>query len=128
MPICRSKIVSAALFILATTAAVSADSLPNFDVGPTCRGATRPEAALRSGDAARKTCFNHESRARDELQKKWANFPADHRADCVRATSVGGILSYVQLQSCLESRRDAKRIEDGRSDRATTTGQGAISR
>ena len=130
MPICLSKIVSAGLYVLATTAAVSAESLPNFDVGPTCRGATRPEVALRNqtGDAARETCFNHESRARDELQKRWANFPADHRADCVRTTSVGGIPSYVQLQSCLESRRDAKRIEDGRSDRATTTGQGAISR
>jgi hypothetical protein len=126
---CRTA-MSAGLIALAVTAAESAERLPTFDVGPTCRGATRPEAALRdqTREAARETCFNKESQARDELQEKWAGFPAEHRADCVRTTSVGGIPSYVQLMTCLETRRDAKTIGDQRNVDGTTTGQGATSR
>jgi hypothetical protein len=130
MPNTLSTILSAGLLAFAIGSAESAESVPNFDIGPTCRGATRPEAALRgqNGVAARETCFNQENRARDELQERWAGFPAEHRASCVKATSVGGIPSYVQLQTCLESRRDAERIKDTRNGGATTTGQGATPR
>jgi hypothetical protein len=77
----------------------------------------------------REACFNQENRARDDLRGKWAGFPAEHRASCLKTTSVGGIPSYVQLQTCLETRRDADRIQDRRNNGATTTtGQDAISR
>jgi hypothetical protein len=126
MPNSRRAILSAGFLALAITAIESAENLPNFDVGPTCRGATRPEAALRdkTADAARNICFSKENQARDELKEKWVAFPLEHRASCVRTTSVGGIPSYVQLQSCLETRRDAARMKNGR-DKASTTGQGA---
>jgi hypothetical protein len=127
MPNSRCAILSAGFLALTITAIESAETLPNFDIGPTCRGATRPEAALRdkSADAAREICFNKENVARDELKDKWAAFPLEHRASCVRTTSVGGIPSYVQLQSCLETRRDAARIKNRRDNGASTTGQSA---
>ena len=124
MPSSPSAILSAGLRALAIGTAESAERVPNFDVGPTCRGATRPEAALRdqNAGAARETCFNQENRARDELQEKWAGFPAEYRASCVKTTDVGGIPSYVQLQTCLESRLQAEKIKDERNNGATTTG------
>jgi hypothetical protein len=119
--------VSASLVALGISTAESAESVPNFDVGPTCRGATRPEAAQRNhtGEAARELCIEKEKQARSELQDKWVDFPSEHRASCVRTTSVGGIPSYIQLQTCLETRRDAEKIQDGG---AVTTGQGGTSR
>lgn len=127
MPNNRCAILSAGFLALAITVSESVETLPNFDVGPTCRGATRPEAVLRdkSADAAREICFNKENQARDELREKWAAFPLEHRASCVRTTSVGGIPSYVQLQTCLETRRDVTRIRNGRDNGASTTGQAA---
>jgi hypothetical protein len=127
MPNILCALLSASFLALAITGIESAETLPNFDVGPTCRGATRPEAALRdkSANAAREVCVNKENRARDELKEKWAAFSLAHRTSCVRTTSVGSIPSYVQLQTCLESRRDATRIQDGRDNGASTTGQAA---
>jgi hypothetical protein len=121
-------LVSAGLVVLAISAAESVESIPNFDVGPTCRGATRPEVAQRNqtGDAAREICIEKEKQARSELQDQWSSFPREHRTSCVRTTSVGGIPSYIQLLTCLETRRAAEKIPDG-SD-STTTGQGAPSR
>jgi hypothetical protein len=128
MPILSRTFVSAGLFALAISAVESAESVPSFDVGPTCRGATRPEAAQQNhtGDAAREICFDKEKQARSELQDTWGKFPSEHRASCVRATSVGGIPSYVQLQTCLETRRDAEKIQDG-TNTGATTGRGATS-
>src|SRR5262245_58010894 len=42
--------LAAGLFTLATGAAQAAEGVPNFNVEPTCRGATRPEAAMRDKD------------------------------------------------------------------------------
>jgi hypothetical protein len=125
----RRIFVSASLAVLAISAAESAESVPNFDIGPTCRGATRPEVAQRNhtSDAARELCIEKEKQARSELQDKWGNFPPEYRASCVRTTSVGGIPSYIQLQTCLETRRDAEKIRDGTNSGAMTTGQGATS-
>jgi hypothetical protein len=129
MSIFNRTFVSAGLVALAISAAESAESVPSFDVGPTCRGATRPEAAQRnqSGEAAREICMEKEKQARSELLETWGDFPSEHRASCVRTTSVGGIPSYVQLQTCLETRRDAEHIRDGPESAVTTTGQGATS-
>jgi hypothetical protein len=129
MSIFRRTFISAGLVVLAISAS-AAESVPNFDVGPTCRGATRPEAAQRNhtGEAARDLCIEKERQARAELHDKWDDFPREHRASCVRTTSVGGIPSYIQLQTCLETRRDAEKIQDGTNSGAMTTGQGATSR
>jgi hypothetical protein len=83
MPNSLRAILTAGLFTFAIGAAQSAESVPNFDVEPTCRGATRPEAAPRdkSGETARETCFSQETRAREELKDNWPDFqPSTVRA------------------------------------------------
>lgn len=109
----------------------AAETVPNFDLGPTCRGATRPEASVQrsTNEAARKDCLSKEGQARDTLRQNWASFPAEHRDSCARSTSAGGIPSYIQLQTCLETRRGVaksggKRDEGLSGTPAVTTGQG----
>jgi hypothetical protein len=129
MPNCAKALLTAGLVAVAI-GVHGAENVPDFDVEPTCRGATRSEAAVqdKSGDALRGACFDQENRARNELKEKWAGFPAEHRASCVKTTSVGGIPSYVQLQTCLESRRDVQRIQDRRDEGTDSTGQRSIPR
>ena len=106
----------------AVTTADAVEFLPRFDLNPTCRGATRQEALApnQTESEARKVCLRKETEARNQLRQKWETFPEEHRTSCVSTTSVGGIPSYVQLQTCLETRRDAGALG---GDKATT-GQG----
>ena len=126
-----SGLVFLGLTALTMSAAGAAETMPKFDLEPTCRGATRQEAMVpnQTDRAAREICFRKENEARSHLRQNWSSFPAEHRTSCVRTTSVGGIPSYVQLQTCLETRQNARTISGEGSDmelgiRATTTGQG----
>ncbi len=76
----------------------------------------------KSNEASRQICIDQETRARDALRDNWAGFPAEHRASCIKTTTVGGIPSYVQLQTCLETRRDASKIRNREDSGAATTG------
>ena len=76
----------------------------------------------KSNEASRQICIDQETQARDALRDNWAGFPAEHRESCIKTTTVGGIPSYVQLQTCLETRRDALKIRDREDSGAATTG------
>jgi hypothetical protein len=92
-----------------------ADNVPDFDVAPSCRGASR--AAIGNRDA--ESCLKQERSARDELSREWAQFSARDRTTCEHSTSMGGIPSYVEMLTCLEIARDVKMLEN------STTGSGS---
>jgi hypothetical protein len=50
-----------------------------------------------------------EKEARDHLQKQWAQFNPSDKAQCIQETTMGGTSSYVELLTCLEMARDARR-------------------
>jgi hypothetical protein len=121
--------------------AAASDVVPKLNINPTCRGASSM-ATFSSADAsqkesaevARTTCLAKETAARDELRKEWKNFRASERASCTRSTAMGGIPSYVELQTCLEIARDARKIpgdglnagmKDDEVPGRKTTGQGS---
>ena len=114
-------LVFSGFIALAVSDAGAAEVFPRFDLNPTCRGATRQEAIVRNQTerAAREVCLRKENEAAKQLRRNWSSFPAEHRASCVHTTSAGGIPSYVQLQTCLETRRDASTISGSR----TTSGE-----
>jgi hypothetical protein len=98
-----------------------ADSVPNFDVGPSCRGGAASGAAMRKDVQG---CINEEHEARDKLRGEWSGFPAADRARCSSMTNTGGPPSYIELVTCLELARDARKIPDeeklkGPADRIT---------
>lgn len=91
-----------------------ADSVPEFDVTPSCRGASR--AAIGNRDA--ESCLQQERNAREELRREWSQFPARDRTTCQHSTDMGGIPSYVEMLTCLEIARDVRDL------RNSTTGSG----
>ena len=91
-----------------------ADNVPEFDLRPSCHGASR--AAITNRDA--ESCLQQERNARDELSRDWAQFPARDRTICTHSTSMGGIPSYVEMLTCLEIARDVRNLP------SSTTGSG----
>jgi hypothetical protein len=85
------------------------DHVPTFDVGPSCRGGASSGAAMRNDV---QVCINEEHEARDKLRGQWAQFPAADRARCSNMTNTGGPPSYIELITCLELARDARKIPD----------------
>jgi hypothetical protein len=85
------------------------DSVPTFDVGPSCRGGATSGASLRNDVDG---CIREEHAARDKLRGAWNDFPAADRARCASMTTTGGPPSYIELITCLELARDARKIPD----------------
>ena len=90
---------------------VAADNVPILKVEPSCKAAGA--AGLMLGRTA-ESCLNDEKAAREDLVKSWSSFSADDKSHCLSMISTGGAPSYVELLSCLEMSRDAKKIAQGR--------------
>lgn len=110
-----------ALILAAQLATPVADRVPQFNIEPTCQGAASASAAIRS---TKDICLEKEKKARDDIGQQWADFPAADRGRCVQSTSAGGIPSYVQLLTCLESAKLARQLPKDYETR-TTTGVGS---
>ncbi len=75
-----------------------ADTVPQFNVEPSCRAAG--SATLPGRDES--ACRRDEQDARGRLDQQWGEFNAEQRAHCVRLSGLGGSPSYVELLTCLE--------------------------
>lgn len=76
-----------------------ADTVPNFDVAPSCRAATQASAVVNRDEAA---CKKDEDNARAKLQQDWAQYTPAQKNHCVQLATLGGPASYVELVTCLE--------------------------
>jgi hypothetical protein len=84
-----------------------ADTVPRYDVRPTCGAAV----ALAGGGPEGRTvnsCVAGEEAARKDLEKQWAKVPTGERTQCIGTVAVGGSPSYVELLTCLEMMRDSR--------------------
>ena len=66
-----------------------ADTVPRYDVKPTCRAAVD----MISGGAGGRTvenCLAGEEGARKELEKDWSKVPTAERSQCVATMVTGG--------------------------------------
>jgi hypothetical protein len=59
-----------------------------------------------------KSCLASEQRTREELTKNWSNFPAEDRIGCVKSLTFSP--TYTELVTCLEMRRDVKKLRDAK--------------
>jgi hypothetical protein len=85
--------------------------VPTLNVQPSCRSAAI--TGMSTGRTA-ETCMSDENTAHDTLGKQWSDFSADDKSHCLSMITTGGQPSYVELLSCLEMSRDAKRIAQDR--------------
>jgi hypothetical protein len=57
-------------------------------------------------------CLADESKARDQLAHKWAEFPSADRLHCVRYSSAGGAGTYTDLLTCLELELNVRSLHE----------------
>ena|SRR5262245_66475517 len=96
-----------AVLLAAPLIVAVADPVPTFDVTPTCRGAQETAGA---GGRGSDVCAKSELAARDQLRTQWAEFPEADRTRCVRLANMTRMPSYVQVLTCLEMARDARKL------------------
>jgi hypothetical protein len=101
----------AALALGSSLITVAAGNVPFLKVEPSCKAAGA--AGLMMGRTT-DSCMNDEKAAREDLERNWSSFSADDKSHCLSMISTGGSPSYVELISCLEMSRDAKKIAEGR--------------
>ena len=101
----------AALALGTNLVMVAADRVPKLNVEPSCKTAGVEGMAL---GRTTQSCLNDENGARDQLVKDWSTFSASDKSHCLSMVSTGGSPSYVELLSCLEMSRDAKKIAESR--------------
>jgi hypothetical protein len=83
------------------------DNVPVLNFEPLCREAATGNLGIKEEF---ETCAKQEGAARDALAKQWSEFNAADRARCVRASATNGAASYVEVLTCLELDRDAKKL------------------
>lgn len=81
----------------------AADAVPKFDVARNCKAETADAAGVGETLAS---CVKDEEEARSELPRQWDHFTQADKAACIRATSMDGTPSYVELVTCLEIASD----------------------
>jgi hypothetical protein len=101
------KTVLTAVAALAFATAAAAQNVPNINYEASCRAARNASAGLAQTMEA---CRNSELAARDALREQWNNFAATDRASCHRLTTTGTPGTYTELLTCLEMKRDARKL------------------
>ena len=99
-----------------------ADAVPTFDVKQTCRG-TETSGVYPGRNI--ESCAQSEEATRDQLKKSWGEFSAADKTECVSAVKIGGFPSYTELITCLEMRRDVRKLRATSPE--TTEGNDAAS-
>jgi hypothetical protein len=100
------KSVLAAL-LLASTGIAVAQGVPTINIDPSCRAAAKGSAGMQQDYEA---CRQSENAAREILVKQWSSFLAADRGSCYRLTTTGTPGTYTELLTCLEMKRDARKL------------------
>jgi hypothetical protein len=97
-----------------------ADTVPRYDVRPTCRAAVDlVGGGSEGGGRTVESCMAGEEAARKDLEKDWVRVPPAERTQCMGTVKVGGSPSYVELLICLEMMRDSRKHQE--EERAAKT-------
>lgn len=113
---------SAASVLLAVLAALTAaagttaraDQVPSLNVDPVCRGIAGQAATAgeRGGpDLSFRQCVKSEMAMRRKLTRDWATFTAREKSTCI-GSEMGGLASYTDLVTCLETAREARKFNN----------------
>ncbi len=95
-------VMMAATFALVGGRSSSADEVPTYNLSPSCRA----ETATAASD---KSCMKDEQAAREILLKQWSEFAPTDRTTCARVEEAGGAPSYVELLTCLQTAKAARK-------------------
>src|SRR5262249_15513649 len=83
-----------------TTGSLPRD-MPKLDLSAACN--------VKAGDERAEGCLKSEQGARDQVAREWDQFARADKTRCIQLVGIGEAQSYVQLLTCLDMGRDAKR-------------------
>ena len=96
----------------------SRSSLPNLNIEAGCQDVAKNDLNKTTDYPG---CLSEERKARGQLQKTWASYPADMHSQCMHLVTPPALPSYVTLQECLKTARDAQKMT--KNDGATEIGK-----
>ncbi|MGA7327573.1 MAG: hypothetical protein WBX25_24545 [Rhodomicrobium sp.] len=97
-------------------------AIPNIDIKNACRSIVSYESSSARADKVQDLsgCVSEKQNARCELQKVWGSYSENMREQCLFLVTRPALPSYITLQTCLNTARDAvKMIEGDRVARQT---------
>jgi hypothetical protein len=83
------------------------DKVPDLNFEPICRDAAGEQLGIKDNFA---TCIQGEKTARNQLAAHWGEFDSADRARCIRLSTLDRAASYIEVLTCLELERDAKKL------------------
>jgi hypothetical protein len=107
----RTKMFVCTAFLVSSYLLMVAETIPAFDLKQACRGS---EAAGMAGRTFQ-MCIESEETARNQLKKNWPEYIASDKAECMRMIKITSPPSYTELISCLETKRDLRKMRGGRT-------------
>ena len=96
----------------------SRSSLPNLNIEAGCQDVSKNNLDKTTDYPG---CISNENRAREQLRKEWASYPADMHGKCLRLVTPPALPSYVTLRECPKMARDARKLT--KADGATELGK-----
>ena len=93
--------------LLASTGIAVAQGVPTINVEPSCLAATKGTPGMQQN---LESCRKSEDAAREILVQQWSSFLAADRGSCYRLTTTGTPGTYTELLTCLEMKRDARKL------------------
>jgi hypothetical protein len=83
------------------------DKVPDLNFEPICRDAAGEQLGIKDNFAI---CIQGEKTARNQLAAHWGEFEPADRARCIRLSTLDRAGSYIEVLTCLELERDAKKL------------------
>jgi hypothetical protein len=119
--------------ILLTESRVShaaSNAVPKLDTRLSCESHGRKAITHGNSHLSIAACKRSEDDAHEALVKHWSQYTNNDKTNCHGMVTQGGPPSYVELHSCLESRKHAREIREAHNShepkkpsRAKRTGQ-----
>lgn len=109
-----ASLICAGFLILPHAAFAKQQAFPNFDIARTCQEARTSAGGDKS--VAFRGCMNDENEAREQLARRWGQFDAQDRDDCL-AQGAAPLPSYVEILTCLEMSELARALVEPESGR-----------
>jgi hypothetical protein len=114
----QSLLAGLAALVLTLAPAVAADGPPSLDIEKTCQSAA---SAGVNDNASKDGCLRSERSAKDEVRRRWGEFPPAAKRQCEKQFEAGGFPSYVEMVTCLELASGTGLKSDGQQGGTSVT-------
>ncbi len=91
-------------------ALAAADAVPKLDTKLSCESHGRKAITHGNANLSIEACKRSEHDAHTALAKHWSQYTTGDKSECHSMVTRGGPPSYVELHSCLESRKHVREI------------------